>query len=364
MILLLWLCCAFVIVFKSVSSPTVLDHDSCAKELVQNEGISTIYQRDSSSSQTTPCDSVGTPSTPNMLFIGGDQDGSPYSCGCGECKLETFNTKCCFNPLETNCRFPNVNTKGLGDGEKEVLEYRLNEAFLHINHEYGKFTFSLRKSLEKRNITPKELADILMDLRGYQPLTKNLKHHSLLEDRYDELRSAEDISRAFKILSDYSSFFNYNLIAFIVEVLGTEEDQQNLTSYKEKLAVYCKRHVFECPSYSEESDKLASFTLKVDPKMTVGESGLFTIESLLHYKTKVAEVFNVTRYSLKLCSVREGCLEILFQTPRHIMEVILTQINGNEKNLCALGIQKVGYGDMEFFTALQAQNVSQEVCYC
>ena len=96
-----------------------------------------------------------------------------------------------------------------------MLEYRLNEAFMRINHEYGKFTFSLRKSLEKRNITQKELVDVLMDLRGYQPLTKSLKHPSLLEDRYDELRSAEDISRSFKILSDYSSFFNYNLIDII-----------------------------------------------------------------------------------------------------------------------------------------------------
>ena len=99
--------------------------------------------------------------------------------------------------------------------------------------------------------------------------------------------------------------------------------------------------------------------------MTVGESGLFTAESLLHYKTKVAEVFSVTRYSLKLCSVREGCLEILFQTPRHIMDVILTQINGNKKDLCAVGIQKVWYGDKEISTvypALQAQSISQEVC--
>ena len=136
-----------------------------------------------------------------------------------------------------------------------------------------------------------------MDLRGDRPLTKSSKHCSLLEDRYDELRSAEDISRAFKILSDYSSFFNYELIAFIVEVLGTEEDQQNLISYKEKFAAYCKRHVFECPYYSETSNKLESFTLKVDQRMAVGESGIFTAESLLHYKSKVAEVFDVTGYS-------------------------------------------------------------------
>ena len=62
-------------------------------------------------------------------------------------------------------------------------------------------------------------------------------------------------------------------------MLGTTEDQEKLALYQEKLAVYCKRHVFECPSYSGTSDRLASFTVKVDEQMTVGESGIFTAES-------------------------------------------------------------------------------------
>ena len=295
-------------------------------------------------------------------------ESSYISCGCGECQPKTFNTKMCLNPLETDCRFPYVNTKDLSDGEKEILECRLKEAFLSINREYAKFTYSLRKSLEKCSITPKELADVLMDVRGCLPLAKHSKHSSLLEDRYGDLRSAEDIAKVFRILRDYSSFFNYDLIAFIVEVLGTEQDQQNLASYQEKFAAYCKRHVFECPSYSGRSHKLASFTLKVDQRMTVGESGIFTVESLLQFKSKVAEVFDITRYSLKLCSIQEGCLEILFQTPNHIMEIILSQVNRQQLNLHSLGIQKMWYGDKDVFSitspTLKIQNVSQKVRMC
>ena len=349
--------------FKTVSSPPVLDQNSTTEEQIQLESVPASGQTDSLSSQAASCDYA---SSPTKLLLRDDQADSPYSCGCGECQPETFNTKTCLNPLETDCHFPSVNTKNLGDGEKEKLECRLKEAFLCINRDYARFTISLRKSLMKRNITPKELADVLMDLRGYQPLTKSSKQSSLLEERYDELRGAEDISRVFKILSDYSSFFNYDLIAFIVEILGTGEDQQSLKTYEENFTAYCKRHVFECPYYSEKSSKLESFTLKVDQRMAIGESGIFTAESLFHYKSKVAEVFDVTGYSLKLCSVREGCLDILFQTTRHIMDVILSQLDGKEQDLRALGVQKVRYEDKEFLStvcpALQAQNVSQKVC--
>lgn len=341
-----------------------MDQDPSVAVKTQSKAIPTVAQSDSLMS---PCDSIGSPGSPSKLFFRDDQMESSYiSCGCGECQPKTFNMKMCLNPLETDCRFPYVNTKDLSEGEREILECRLKDAFLSINREYGKFTHTLRKSLEKCNITPKELADVLMDVRGYLPLTKNSKHSSLLEDRYGELRRAEDIAGVFQILRDYTSFFNYDLIAFIVEMLGTEEDQENLTSYQKKFAAYCKRHVFECPSYSGKSNKLTSFTLKVDQRMTVGESGIFTADSLLQFKSKVAEVFNITRYSLKLCSVQEGCLEILFQTPSHIMEVILSHVDGKQLNLHSLGIQKMWYGDKEIFSiispTLETQNVSQKVC--
>ena len=352
----------FVIVIKSISSPPVLDQDSSvAVRVAQSKVVSAIGQSDS---LTSPCDSVGTPTSLSKLFFREDQVETPYICSCGECQPETFNMKWCNNPLQTDCRFPYVNMKDLSDGEREILECKLKEAFLSINREYAKFTYFLRKSLEKCNITPKELADVLMDVRGCVPLAKHSKHSSLLEDRYDELRRAEDIARVFEILRDYSSFFNHDLIAFIVEMVGTEKDQQSLASYQEKFAAYCKRHVFECPSFSGKSNKLASFILKVDERMSVGEFGIFTAESLLHFKSKVAEVFDVTRYSLKLCSVQEGCLEIFFQTPSHIMEVILSRLDGKQLHLSTLGIQKVCFEDRVFSTiapSLGTYNVSQKV---
>ena len=345
---------------KSVSSPPVLS-SVVVRSVAKSKFASVVGQ---SVSLASPDDLVGIPTSPSKLFFIDDQVETPYSCGCGECRPETFNMKLCCNPLETDCRFPYVNMKDLSDEEREKLEHELSEAFLSINREYAKFTFSFRKSLEKCNKTPKELADVLMDVRGYLPLAKHSKQSRLLEDRYHELKRAEDITSVFEILKDYSSFFNYDLVAFIVEMVGSEEDQHSLILYREKFTAYCKRHVFECPSFSPKSSQLASFILKVDQRMSLGESGIFTAESLLHFKSKVAEVFDVTKYSLKLCSVREGCLEILFQAPKHVMEVILSHLDGKWRDLCTLGIQKVCFGDQVFSTtdpSLVTYSVSQKV---
>lgn len=345
---------------KSVSSPPVLSQDSSVT--VKAKVIPALGPSDP---LISPCDSIGTPTSPSKLFICRDDEvDTPYICGCGECQSETFNMKVCVNPLETDCRFPYVNMKNMSDGEREKLECRLKEAFKSINREYAKFTHCLRKSLVKHNVTPKELADVLMDVRGYLPLSKHSKHFNLLEDRYDEIKRAEDIAGVFVILRDYSSFFNHDLIAFIVNIVGTEKDKQSLASYQKEFTAYCKRHVFECPYFSPKSNKLSCFVVKVDQSMSLSESGIFTAESLLHFKSKVAEVFEVTKYSLKLCSVQEGCLEILFQTPSRIMDVILSQLDGKQLDLCSLGIQKVYFEDKVvsiIAPSFGAHNVGQKV---
>ena len=346
---------------KSVSSSPVLSQDSSVA--VRSKIVPALGPRDP---LISPYDSIDTPTSPSKLFICRDDEvETPYSCGCGECQSETFDMKLCINPLKIDCHFPYMNMKHMSDGERESLESRLREAFLTINREYAKFTHCLRKSLVKRNVTPKELADVLMDVRGYVPLEKHSKRFSLLEDRYEELRGAEDIAGVFVILRDYSSFFNHDLIAFIADMVGTEKDQRNLALYQEKFAAYCKRHnIFECPSFSSKSNKLTSFVLKVDQRMSLSKSGMFTAESLLHFKSKVAEVFDVTKYSLKLCSVQEGCLEILIQTPVHVKDFILSRLDGKQLDLCSLGIQKLCFGHKVISTispSFGTYNVGQKV---
>ena len=267
----------------------------------------------------------------------------PFSCGCGECPpLDFFsNPYSCPNPLPTISKFPYLDTSGLTEEERDDLEIQLNEDYLSINQEYASFAISLRRSLKEQNVSPVELADCLMELRGYEPLSNSSKEKGvcLLENRYNEIKEAKDITRVFEILSDYSSFFNYDIIAFIAKHLGLESDRKNLATYESALETYCRHHVFECPSYSSKNSKFPDLILKVDPEVT--ESDKFTLKSLRRFTVKVARALKVTKHSLILCSIKKGCLEIMFQIPPHIKEAIVPLSNDQNEALQHLGVQKV-----------------------
>ena len=267
----------------------------------------------------------------------------PIGCGCGECPALDFfiDPHSCPNPVLTVSKFPYLDTSGLIEQERYDLEIQLNEDYLSINQEYASFAISLRRSLKERNIFPVELADCLMELRGYEPLSTSPREKGirLLENRYSEIKEAKDITGVFEILSDYSSFFNYDIIAFIAKHLGSESDKKNLATYEAALDIYCRHHVFECPSYSSKNSKFPDLILKVDPEVT--ESDKFTLKSLRRFTMKVARALKITKHSLTLCSIKKGCLEITFQIPPHIKEEIAPLSNDQNEALLLLGVKQV-----------------------
>ena len=298
-------------------------------QTTDNSGISSLEHR-----------LVGNSSVPSN----GKKCANPsFSCGCGECTALDFfsDPHSCPNPVPTVSKYPYLDTSSLTDEERDDLEIQLNDDYLSINQEYATFASSLRRSLKERGISPFELADCLMELRGYEPLSNspNEKGVHLLEDHYGDLKEAKDITRVFEILSDYSSFFNYDIIAFIAKNLGSESDKKNLATYEAALETYCRHHVFECPSYSNRSSKFPDLILKVDPKVT--ESDKFTLKSLHRFKVKVAKTLKITKHSLKVCSIKKGCLEITFQIPPHIKEAIVPLSNDQNEALRHIGVQNV-----------------------
>ena len=273
-----------------------------------------------------------------------------FGCDCSdECpSLDYFsNPSVCPRPLPTVSKFPYLDTRGLTEEEREDLEIQLNDDYLNINQEYATFASSLRRSLKERKISPLELADCLMEVKGYESLSNSLEEKGmrLLENRYQEIKGAKDLTRVFEILSDYSSFFNFDIIAFIAKNLGSETDKKNLASYQAALESYCSHHVFECPSCLSSSSKFPDLILKVDPEVT--ESEKFTLKSLRRFTMKVAKTLKVTKHCLKLCSIKKGCLEITFQIPPHIKEAIVPIIPDQHEALRHLGVQNVSLVALE-----------------
>lgn len=236
-----------------------------------------------------------------------------FGCGCGRCSLTTFLDKGCPEPVKSLSSFPYLQTQGLNHGEVMILKGRLYNEFQLMTRAFSKFNFSICMSLIYREVPVKMLARVLRDLRAFQPSECD---SPLLRDRFEAIKGAEDIDEVFDILAEYVSFFSFHITEHIVESLGTKEDKKLLADYKGELEEYCKRNIFECPSYSTPKPGVADLVMKVE--------GIerYNLKHLAELISHVSKVLSVSQHTLQLCSVEKGCVQLNFQIPHFVKDKI------------------------------------------
>ncbi len=67
------------------------------------------------------------------------------------------------------------------------------------------------------------------------------------EDK-QEIKNAKNLAQIFMTLRDYISFFNYEIVQYLIELLGSPDDQTQLREYCSALDQFCQRNVFEIPA--------------------------------------------------------------------------------------------------------------------
>ena len=267
-----------------------------------------------------------------------------YSCDCDEkCSIDDFASGKCQNSVPRNCTFPYLNTQNLSETEKQELIARLEEDFKEVHLKYASLTYSLRNSLRDRQITPAVLADCLMDVDA---ISLKMEAKCKLRDHYEDIKNAKDITKVFEILRDhYSSFFNYDIITFIMNELGCDDVKEKHASYEACFHNYCKRHVFECPFYSQKNSKCSDIVVKLDG---VTDLDRFTMSSLKRFQLRLAEMLGIKNRVLRVCGVEKGCIQICLQIPAIFEKVIFPLSPETERQLQQLRIKTLKCGDYCF----------------
>lgn len=141
-------------------------------------------------------------------------------------------------------------------------------------------------------------------------------YKTVLSVRFDDIKSAKDIDDVFDILADYISFFSFHITEHIVDRLGTPKDKQLLAEYKQELEEYCKRNIFECPCYSVPNPGVAQLVMKVE------DFEKNNLKHLTELISRISKVLTVSQYTLQLCSVEKGCVQLNCQVPHFVREVV------------------------------------------
>ena len=158
--------------------------------------------------------------------------------------------------------------ESLDQDNKIDLEARLLMDAETIGQDFALLCCKTRDSFAHRGVTPQDLAYVLLDLMVYKPTSATTI--PLLKEKEDNLMRAQSVHEIFNTLRPHMSFYNYEILQFLIEGKGSEGDKVALAMYLRNFTEFCQRHVFEVPlttfsngSQIESHDKKQRLHIKV-----------------------------------------------------------------------------------------------------
>ena len=232
----------------------------------------------------------------------------------------------------------------LDPDDKIDLEAKLLTDAETIGQEFALLCLKTKDSFEQRGVTPQMLADALLDLMVYKPGSNCHDIVPLLKEEGGALMKAQTIREIFHALRPHMSFFNYEILQFIIEAKGSEDDKVALATFLTKFEKFCRRHVFEVPftTYSNghhfDDHKIkqrlhvkvtkhfkAAFLIKSEAVPSTSNNyqtenvcshklGI-NLEDAKNIQRKLASILDLNPSSLFLDSISEGSVILSFLLP-------------------------------------------------
>lgn len=129
--------------------------------------------------------------------------------------------------------FPYLKTSGLSIKEKDELFERLLLESMTIRLAFASLVSNTVISLMTQDISSSKIHDELK--------SSKLNH-------YKTVAGVESVGMALGNLGEYWGFSDNSLLEQIILKLGTSEDKQSLEKYRQGLAEFAQRRIFECPT--------------------------------------------------------------------------------------------------------------------
>ena len=261
------------------------------------------------------------------------------NCGCGRCDLKGLITNGCSNPLYQQYLYLDAGTLTKNEKDSLLLKVKADADAISKDHLHMILKFN---TWMEDNVPVKNYRTILFNIPG-----TIRKEVPMLRDRWKEIKVA-DHTECSVILSDYYTWFNCDVLKIVLQTAKTltQKDPKDmlstLQSYTEELHKYCKRNIFECPPPSSMSPTKGTtyFSLKLE-RYQVLDQKTFTAEEIQLFEATLMTSLNIEQYVLKLCTVAEGCVELVYSVPLCIYSVLFPLNEEQWKYLVTLGVTEL-----------------------
>ena len=260
------------------------------------------------------------------------------NCGCGNCDFKKLISNGCPTPRRKP--FMYLDTSSLSQKEKDMLLLKLEDDMKAMFKQWDMVVYQFRRWM-KESFSLDECKEILSTVPGK---ASEMKEVPIFTDRVQEIVAAKSYLECFVILSHYYSWFD----CFILETVATSsikdssEFLSSLRSYKDQLHNYCKRNIFECPAPSLMSSTKGTTFLVL--KLTGDQwsnAKMVTAEKIQRFKAELMKTFETPNYALNLCTVGNGCVELVYSIPLCIYNELFPLNEDQCKSLPMLGVTEV-----------------------
>ena len=236
-------------------------------------------------------------------------------------------------------RFPYLKTEHLSREERNQLMGRLVIESEHIQEKFAIFVRNTGKSLEKEHIN---LESFKLFISGFI---------SEIEESDNSITKV--LWRIAKCR--YWSFFNYRIIAIIIDEFGTDSDKERLKVYQSDFKNYCRRRLCEVPADYLKTDS-GSNTMK---RLCVKTDKLFDVpaDDVHMLEQKLSDMLGT---NLCLINVKEGCVLLVFNCLAK-MDDIFPLSDVQRSKLAHIGVLRIYSGCNEYYfrdTSLSHQSTA------
>ena len=193
---------------------------------------------------------------------------------------------------------------------------QLRRSLKEIGSQYASYIRCIYTSLEARGVTTKDFTAYLLKLPALK--VDPADQQQLLAGLRTELGKAESITDIVTLLDENcASFLDYGIFDDIVKEYGIGENQTDKNReklrYPEHLKAYAEKHkLSELIKIIPELGKPTSDSEEVTLKFEINLSK-YRLANLLELKSIVSDILEIQESSLRLLSIKDGCVIITFQ---------------------------------------------------
>lgn len=201
-----------------------------------------------------------------------------------------------LDPQKAKKRY--ANWERLSENEKEKTRNKLMAENRNVRKAYTVFIYKLKRSFTQREVDPSDV----------QSIVKSFSSAEVFNFSKDD-----NIGTTFTEITGHCTWFNYESLKVIVEILCHDAESKYLKTYEdEHLKPYLNRSIFEIPCTPSHDQSRADLLFKVPVELTGNQVKAIQQNLAAFLGFDSSAIFHFECYE-------EGCIDLVFSLPKVIL---------------------------------------------